>query len=62
MLIYIANRFGMQVKTDNINSLIIVTTLIYKIPPDLPFPKEGGTPLCQRGARGDFPMSMSIQF
>jgi hypothetical protein len=33
-----------------IKSLIIVTTLIYKIPPPLPFPKGGITPLWQRGA------------
>jgi hypothetical protein len=45
-----------------IKSLIIVTTLIYKIPPTLPLPapgrentpKGGITPLWQRGARGDF--------
>jgi hypothetical protein len=45
-----------------INSLKIVTTLIHKIPPNLPFPKGGITPLWQRGARGDFPMRVSIQF
>jgi hypothetical protein len=28
-----------------INSLIIITTLFYKIPPYLPFPKGGKTPL-----------------
>jgi hypothetical protein len=50
------------VEISNINSLIIITTLIYKIPPNLPFPKEGVTPLWQRGARGDFPVFMSIQF
>jgi hypothetical protein len=51
------------------NSLIIMTTLIRKIPPHLPLPapgrknipKGGITPLWQRGARGDFPMSVSIQ-
>jgi hypothetical protein len=43
------------------NSLIIMTTLIRKIPPHLPFSKGGITPLWQRGARGDFPMSVSIQ-
>ncbi len=54
----------------NTNSLIIIATLIDKIPPTLPLPafgrkkipKGGVTPLWQRGARGDFPMSMSIQF
>src|SRR4030042_4715091 len=53
-----------------INSLIIITTLICKIPPNLPLPafsrektpKGGITPLWQRGARGDFLMTMSIQF
>ena len=33
-----------------INSLIITKTLIRKIPPHLPFPKGGITPLWQRGA------------
>ena len=46
-----------------INSLIIMTTLFYKIPPHLPLPvfdrkkiTKGReiTPLWQRGARGDF--------
>ena len=31
-----------------------MTTLVYKIPPRLSFPKGGITPLWQRGARGDF--------
>ena len=37
-------------------------TLICKIPPNLPLLKGGITPLWQRGARGDFLMTMSIQF
>ena len=50
-----------------LNSLIIMTTLIYKIPPNLPLPKGGMVrqahhdichpePVegCQRGVRGDF--------
>jgi len=45
-----------------INSLIVITTLICEIPPYLPFPKGGITPLWQRGARGDFLMTISIQF
>jgi hypothetical protein len=44
-----------------INNLKIVTTSIFKIPPNLPLPKGGNTPLWQRGGRGDFPMVMSIQ-
>jgi hypothetical protein len=44
------------------NSLKIVTTSICKIPPNLPLPKGGITPLWQRGERGDFPMLVSIQF
>ncbi len=36
------------------NQSIIITTSIDKIPPTLPFPKGGVTPLWQRGARGDF--------
>ena len=43
------------------NSLTIMTTLICKIPPHLPFPKGGITPLWQRGARGDFLANMSTQ-
>jgi hypothetical protein len=42
------------------NSLVIITTLIDKIPPTLRFPGGGVTPLWKRGARGDF--QMSIQF
>ena len=38
-----------------------MTTLICKIPPNLPLPKGGITPLWQRGARGDLPMLVSIQ-
>jgi hypothetical protein len=53
-----------------IKSLIIVTTLIYKIPPTLPLPALGRKniskgeipPLWQRGARGDFPTHMPILF
>jgi hypothetical protein len=45
-----------------ISSLTTITTFICKIPPNLPFPKGGMTPLWQRGARGDFLMTMSIQF
>ncbi len=53
-----------------INSLIIVTTLFYKIPAHLPLPVfdrkkiikgRCNPPLWQRGERGDF-MKMSIQF
>jgi hypothetical protein len=46
----------------DINSLKIITTMICKIPPHLPFLKGGITPLWQRGARGDFILFMSIQF
>ena len=45
-----------------INIPKIVMTSICKIPPTLPFPKGGITPLWQRGVRGDFLMPMSIQF
>ena len=51
----------MTTNVTNTNNLKIVTTSICKIPPDLPFSKGGITPLWQRGARGDFPMLISIQ-
>ena len=41
-----------------IKGLIIEPTLIYKIPPSLPFPK-GGIPPYQRGWGGLFPPSLS---
>jgi hypothetical protein len=44
------------------NILKIVKTSICKIPPTFPFLKGGIAPLWQRGARGDFSMTMSIQF
>jgi hypothetical protein len=64
------NIAGITINGLTIKSLIIVTTLIYKIPPTLPLPapgrenipKGGITPLWQRGARGDFPTLMSILF
>jgi len=36
-----------------INSLIIMTTLIYKIPPNLPLPKGGFTPLFGKEGCGE---------
>ena len=42
-----------------INTLIIIKTLFYKIPPHLPFPKGGITPLWQRGAGGDFAVDVN---
>jgi hypothetical protein len=36
------------------NSLKIVTTSIYKIPPNLPLPKGGITHLRSRGVKGRF--------
>ena len=45
-----------------INSLIIITTLFYKIPPHLPFPKGGKIPLFGKEGRGEILLNMSIQF
>jgi hypothetical protein len=53
-----------------INSLIIITTLFYKIPPHLPLPafgrkkipKGGKTPLFGKEGRGEIFRCMSIQF
>jgi len=49
-----------------INGLIVIKTLICKIspnpPPNLSLPKGGITPIWQRRARGDFLMTVSIQF
>jgi hypothetical protein len=39
-----------------------MTTLICKIPPNLPLLKGEITPLWQRGAWGDLPIFVSIQF
>jgi hypothetical protein len=36
-----------------INSLIIVKTLLYKIPPNLPLPKGGIIPLFGKEGRGE---------
>jgi len=36
-----------------INSLIIVKTLLYKIPPNLPLPKGGIIPLFEKEGRGE---------
>jgi hypothetical protein len=43
------------------NSLIIMTTLFYKIPPHLPLPKGGIVPLFGKEGRGEI-LVMSIQF
>ena len=53
---------GVPISGSLISSLRIIGTLICKIPPNLPFPKGGITPLWQRGAREDFLMTVSIQF
>jgi len=45
-----------------INSLIIMTTLFYKIPPPLPFPKGGELPLFGKEGPGEILRCMSIQF
>jgi hypothetical protein len=45
-----------------INNLKMEMISICKIPTAFPFTKGGITPLWQSGARGDFPMPMSIQF
>jgi len=37
----------------DINSLIVVTTLFYKIPPNLPFPKGGALPLFGKEGKGE---------
>jgi hypothetical protein len=47
-------RFWEKEGTSLINSLIIVKTLLYKIPPNLPLPKGGIIPLFGKEARGDF--------
>jgi len=53
-----------------INSLIIITTLFYKIPPHLPLPapgrenipKGGKIPLFGKEGQGEILWNMSIQF
>jgi hypothetical protein len=43
-------RNGMKI---TMNSLITLTTLFYKIPPHLPFPKGGKIPLFDKEGRGE---------
>jgi hypothetical protein len=57
-------------KFESINSLTIITTLFYKIPPRLPLPasgrekipKGGKTPLFGKEGQGEIFRCMSIQF
>jgi hypothetical protein len=57
-------------KFESINSLTIITTLFYKIPPRLPLPasgrekipKGGKTPLFGKEGQGEIFRYMSIQF
>jgi hypothetical protein len=44
-----------------INSLKIMTTFFYKIPPNLPFPKGGIIPLFGKEGQGEILRIMSIQ-
>jgi hypothetical protein len=44
-----------------IHSLIIVKTLLHKIPPNLPLPKGGIIPLFGKEGRGEIFCTMSIQ-
>jgi hypothetical protein len=39
---------------ENINSLIIMTTLFYKIPPNLPLTKRGIIPSLEKRGKGRF--------
>jgi hypothetical protein len=53
ILFLITARHTYEILKEIINSLIIVKTLFYKIPPNLPLPKGGIIPLFEKEGRGE---------
>jgi hypothetical protein len=56
------NKLIQTIGGSDINSLIIMMTSFYKIPPHLPFPKGGKLPLFDKEGPGEILQCMSIQF